>query len=226
MISRRRKSAFGRKSMPLLSRTPHGLKRKKLVLILTESRETEPNYFDALKNEDRVKAGFKVNIKRTGDCPDKVVRRAIELQEEEELRDSEGIFTYDQIWCVLDMEGPENLKSMNEAIGLAQKNNIRLCLSNPCFEIWLLSHFVREGRYYRNAKAVEQRLNKSWPDHTGQKYDKSAPRIYNMISGLTDQAIQNAQWVREEHHKNKKSPFDCNSSTEVYRLVKFLLGRD
>jgi choline dehydrogenase-like flavoprotein len=87
-------------------------------------------------------------------------------------------------------------------------------------------HFVREGRYYRNAKAVEQRLNKSWPDHTGQKYDKSAPRIYNMISGLTDQAIQNAQWVREEHHKDKKNPLDCNSSTEVYRVVKFLLGWD
>jgi len=226
MISRRRKSAFGRKSMPLLSRTPHGLKTKKLVLILTESRETEPNYFEALKNEDSIKAGFKVNIKRTGDSPDKVVRRAIELKEEEELRDSEGIFTYDQIWCVLDVEGPENLKSITEAIDLAQKNNIYLCLSNPCFEIWLLSHFVREGRYYRSAKAVEQRLNKSWRDHTGQEYDKSAPRIYDMISGLTDQAIQNAQWVREEHHKNRKNPLDCNSSTEVYRLVKFLLSRD
>ena len=226
MISRRRKSAFGRKSMPLFSRAPHGLKRKKLVLILTESRETEPSYFDALKNEDSVKAIFKVNIKRTGDCPDKVLRRAIELQEEQELRDSEGIFAYDQVWCVLDVEGPENLKSMNEAIDLAQKNNIRLCLSNPCFEIWFLSHFVREGRYYRSAKAVEQRLNKPWHDRIGQEYDKTDARIYDMISDLTDQAIQNAQWVREEHHKDKKNPLDCNSSTEVYRLVKFLLGWD
>jgi hypothetical protein len=182
-----------------------------------------------LREEKTVDQCFVLKILRgTGGAPDGIVANAIRLRDEQSIRDRGGskVYTYDSVWCVLDVESPENPEPVRKAKALAENNGIEVCFSNPSFEIWLLGHFVREGKSYNCAKSVEDRLDKFWQGRTGRDYDKCDRGIYNIISGLTDQAIQNAQWVREEHHKNKKNPLDCNSSTEVYRLVKFLLSRD
>ena len=127
------------------------------------------------------------------------------------------------MWCVLDVEGPDKRESLNAAVTLAKQEDIKLFLSNPCFEVWLLSHFVKWARSYQDCDAVIVDLSKKWRDHCGRDYVKNDERLYASICNLTSAAISNAQWVRENHHGDKASVADANSSTEVYQLVQHLL---
>lgn len=194
---------------------------KRTVLVVGEGRETEPNYFHGLKREDSVLAGFSVTVKKgPGVSPEKVVERTIHLKRQAENRRE----AYDEVWCVLDVEDPTRRDSLDKAVTIAAQNGITLCLSNPCFEVWLLSHFQRKGRAYKDCDAAIVDLNKHWQKHCGQDYRKNDDQVYDRVSGLTERAVANAQWVRETYHCGKAQTADCNSSTDVYRLVGHLKG--
>jgi len=195
---------------------------KRTVLIVGEGKETEPNYFRGLKQEDAVKARFAVTVKKgPGWSPVRIVEHAINLKNAATSRGED----YDEIWCVLDVEGHTKRQSLNKAADMARENGITLCLSNPCFEIWLLSHFERKARAYYDCDAVVVRLNTFWQKHHRQDYRKNDDQIYYRVSDHTQAAIYNAQWVSENHHRDRPNTADCNSSTEVYRLVGHLLGQ-
>lgn len=202
-----------------LKRESRGRPEKTTVLIVGEGQETEPNYFRGLRDEPDVRSKFAVTVKKGhGFSPEAVVEEALKHKGRAEERRQE----YDEVWCVLDVEGPEKRDSLNKAAALAEENDINLCLSNPCFEIWLLSHFARRGRSYRDCAAVIVELSKHWQDHCNCEYRKNDEQIYVRICDLTSTAIANAQWVRETHHTGTASVADANSSTEVYLLVKRL----
>ena len=231
MITRSRKTVSGRGKPRggISRRVPNVRQLRKRILIVGEGRETETNYFHGLKNKDEVSTVFALIIKQGhGGSPEGVVRQAVEYKKREEHRDRERkrINAYDEVWCLLDVESPDNLESLTRAIALARDNGILICLSNPCFEVWFLLHFVKTGRHYNDSGAVVRDLSILWQRPFGNEYRKSDQRIYKSMSSRTLEAIQNAQWVLEKHHEGKENALDCNSSTDVYRLVKFLLGRD
>ena len=60
-----------------------------------------------------------------------------------------------------------------------------LCLSNPCFEVWLLSHFERKAGAYNRCDAVVVRLNKLWQKHHRQDCRKNDDQIYYRVSDYT-----------------------------------------
>ena len=191
------------------------------ILIVGEGEKTERNYFRGLTGEEAVRARFTVTVKKGhGRSPEDVVKEAIDYKKAAEHRGP----GYDEVWCVLDVEGQNKRDSLNRAVASAKDNGIRLCLSNPCFEIWLLCHFVKRARSYNDCAAVIVDLSKYWRDHCGKGYQKNDDRIYQRVSDLTSTAIEYAQWVREIHHAGEKSVAEANSSTEVYLLVKQLTG--
>lgn len=202
-------------------RTSRGRPIRRTILIVGEGQETEPNYFRELAKEDEVKRRFAVTIKKgPGISPERVIEETIKHKQRADNRGE----SYDEVWCVLDVEGPTKRESLDKAAITAQDHSIKLCLSNPAFEVWLLSHFERKARAYDDCDAVIVQLNKHWRKHYKQDYQKNDGRVYLRVSPLTQTAIGNAQWVRENHHKDKQNTADCNSSTEVYRLVRQLIG--
>lgn len=213
---------FRAKSRPgAPSRRSVGRPVKTTILIVGEGQETEPNYFGELKREDAVTAKFAVTVKKgRGFSPEHVVKEAINHKNRAESR----VEDYDEVWCVLDVEGPNKRESLDNAVTMAVRNGITLCLSNPCFEIWLLAHFERKARAYEDCGAVIVQLNKHWQKHYSLDYEKNDDRIYERVADRTQKAIDNARWVRENHHECKANTADCNSSTEVYRLVRKLIG--
>lgn len=212
--SRRSQAEFIRK-LPVV------LKQRRTILIVTEARETEPNYFRGLRANETVSDQFAVTVTSSkGKAPLKTVRKAISDNEKQERRDE----AYDEVWCILDVEGPKNRGPIGKAIKLAGENGVSLCLSNPCFEIWLLLHFVKESRAYASGRQVVDRLKKPWKDHCQKPYKKNDDSIYDSVADLTETAIENARWVREKHHGATKNTADCNSSTEIYRLVEYLIN--
>ena len=130
---------------------------------------------------------------------------------------------YDQVWCVMDVEGPESQDATQQALDLLNAHSVFAALSNPAFEVWVLAHFEKTASVFLTCDAVVTRLNKHWQEKFSADYDKADERIYERLAPNTDQAIENAQWVREQHHASD-CIVHCNSATDVYRLVGFLRG--
>jgi hypothetical protein len=131
---------------------------------------------------------------------------------------------YNEVWCVMDVEHPEDLDAAREALALLESNQIRPALSNPAFEVWLLAHFEKTGKGFLHGDAVAAQLNKHWKQRFSADYDKADGWIFHRLVSLLDQAMANAKWVREEHHSDK-AVIDSNSSTDVDLLVGKLLGK-
>jgi len=128
---------------------------------------------------------------------------------------------YDDVWCVLDVEHAAHEAKLNEATALARKHNIRLFLSNPSFEVWLIAHFERVTRDFADGGAAEAYLNAHWRKHIGGDYEKGDPRLYVKLADRVNAASDNAQWVLETFH-NDSPCRTSNASTEVYQLVRQL----
>lgn len=194
---------------------------KQTVLILGEGRETEPNYFRQLRLEPTVSRHFAVTVKKgPGFSPKAVVEAAIADLKGASFRGKR----YDEVWCVLDFEGQQNLQSLDEARALARRAGITICVSHPSFEVWFLAHFARIARAFRDSDDVLAYLAKFWRKHCGNEYRKNAEDNYDRIAKRTGEGIKNARWVREVHHKMQKDIAHCNSATEVYLLVEHLLS--
>jgi len=68
-----------------------------------------------------------------------VVQAAINERDRQKRRGE----AYEEVWCVLDVEGVEETARLNEALALARREHMQLALSNPSFEVWLIAHFTR-----------------------------------------------------------------------------------
>ncbi|MCX5772018.1 MAG: RloB family protein [Candidatus Hydrogenedentes bacterium] len=190
--------------------------KKRAILIVGEGRETEPNYFRGLYGEEAVRDRFHAVIKRgIGFCASAAVNLAIGEKAKSD---------YDQVYCVVDVEDVARRDDLSKAVTLARKHSITLILSNPCFEVWLLSHFERTSRSFVDAAAAAEAVSRHWQAKFGNPYSKGDKQIYQRLKNLTDHAIGNARNVREVDHGNGLI-VDCNSSTDVYKLVCLLLGR-
>ena len=191
--------------------------RKTTILIVCEGKETERNYFDRLKRDEPTRRHFSITVKRgKGGSRQQIAQFAVDRKNDIDA-------DYDQVWCVMDVEGPEGLDEMQQALDMLNANSISSALSNPAFEVWILAHFERTGTGFLNCSQVIARLDSHWQRNFSAKYDKAEWRIYERLAPLTDQAVGNAKWVREQHHTND-CIIHCNSATDVYRLVGLLRG--
>ena len=85
----------------ILQRQSRHRLQKTRILIVCEGKETEPNYFRGLRDEEVVRQNFIVEVKKGkgGSCL-AVVQQAIAEQEKAAARGQE----FDEVWCVFDVE--------------------------------------------------------------------------------------------------------------------------
>ena len=200
-------------------RTSNPRPRKRSLLIQCEGQKTEPNYLDELCKARGVRQQLAVKV-RAGRGQNAVVTVGSAIAEGDRKLLGERI--YDDIWWVLDVEHAAHEAKLNEAIALARDHNIRLFLSNPSFEVWLIAHFERVTRDFADGGAAEAYLNTHWRKHIGGDYEKGDPRLYVKLADRVSAAVDNAQWVLETFHDNAPCRAG-NASTEVYQLVRQLL---
>lgn len=208
----------GRRGRGTPSRTRQKRSIKSRVLIVCEGQKTERLYFDRLKREDRVAKRFDVTVKKgKGGSREQIAKYAIQRK-----NDPGG--DYDEVWCVMDVEGSSHRDSLDKALALLRVNDITPCLSNPAFEVWLLAHFEKTGSPFNDCSGIIIRLTKHWRDRFGTDYQKNDSDIFRKLRPMLDTALSRAKWVREQHHQQTDSTCDCNSCTDVYSLVGHLLG--
>ena len=126
---------------------------------------------------------------------------------------------YDQVWCVLDVEGGDKHESLIRALGRAGKERVNLCLSNPAFEVWFLAHYERTAKSFADADAVIRVCNKHWQKHHQQDYRKNDRGVHARLSRHTETAIENARWVSKSHRWDSPDTIDRNSSTDVFKAI-------
>lgn len=99
-------------------------------LIMTDTKETEKNYFEGLRNsipqELRNHLVIKVEKAKTVE----LVNKALEFVNVEPQ--------YCIPWIVFDLD---QVKDFDNIIQTAEKNGIAAGWSNPCFEIWMYAYF-------------------------------------------------------------------------------------
>ena len=186
-------------------------------LILTNGKQTEKNYFEAIRAH--YKSIFKISVKFMNDDPVALVNHAIA---EKTPRN--------RVWCVFDKD--EFLSaSIDQAMKTAKENEIGVAFSNMAFEVWLIDHFKKCCLEKTAEKLVTDldRILKANEYPAGySKEDKQM--ITEVLMPRLGDAVQNADivmqtWIRQykESHNNETFPFcDWNSFTNVHKLIDAL----
>jgi hypothetical protein len=186
------------------------------IIIACEGRKTEYGYFNAIRQSMRLPTLRVLVVRPYGTDPLTIVRTALNHKRE---RERERTWTKkDSAWAVFDGDEHklENLVNWNNAIQLAERNEIRLAISNPCFEFWYLLHFrdhsgnlsrIDASRLLRQYIAQYEKADVLWP----------VP-----LQPLTTQAINRAKQLAARASANELEPH-TNPCTGVCDLVESLL---
>ena len=181
------------------------------VLVVCGGEKTESDYIDALKltNEIRNSTVIKsIDISNQfGVDPDSLVDTAISKLGE-----------YDEVWCMFDIEDPIPHPSAQRAIARANKNNIRLAISNPCFELWLILHDQDQFAHISTENA--RRLAQKIPEVQRKKI-----RNADSLVKRRNVAILRAENLRKmQEHNFNNSILKANPRTDVDLFVQAVGG--
>lgn len=186
------------------------------VLIVCEGEKTEPNYFLGLKDHYALNSA---NVEITGNCgsdPVSIINHG--KQRYREVKNAGDPF--DKVYCVFDKDAHPNYKQAMDDISNATPKNIFIAINSvPCFEYWLLLHFVYSTKPYaalHNNSACNQVLTdlKVYiPD-----YAKGRRDIFAELINQLDFACHNANRALQVATANDTD----NPSTHVHELVAFL----
>ena len=187
-------------------------RRRRSVLILSEGTRTEPRYFTDLKNHLKDQAGLSIIV--DGLAPSEGLtglhkRVGREIVTRPEL---------DEIWCVIDDDergaAVTDFCNRVHALATSKTPRIRVAISNPCFEYWLLLHFNDTRKKYHGSpgRSACAQVIKELKSHL-KDYEKNS-RPFEKIKDQMSVAIAPAKIPREEGA----------SSTEVGKLVERLLA--
>lgn len=137
-----------RKSRPL-SRDIQDFRDDRLFVIACDDTYAPKQYFNAF-NIPRIQ----VHVVPTEDGTSHaahVLERLLDIKDLEE---------FDERWMVLDIDhctaSPSHKRSFIQAINQAEAQGINIALSNQCFEIWLLMHFIEGADEIENIETARE----------------------------------------------------------------------
>lgn len=192
------------------------------MYIFCEGTKTEPQYLEAFI-EDRVRQKSKIiKIPPTRkNTPVQLVEEAIAK------KNSKETIAGDVFWVVYDRESvakyPKKLHS--EAYNKANKNGIKVALTNICFEFWILLHFEYTTSHYTCYDNLMAESNlKDYLRRAGIiKYDKGSDLLYFKVKSGIDNAKARALKVNKtvlESSANKTlEPHEYYPYTNIHELL-------
>lgn len=185
-----------------------------LILIVCEGEQTEYLYFDVIRRSG-VLTNITIRIVPGAGQTLELIQAALE-QRRQQARNRDGL-PYNEVWCVFDREGVHQPANFNAAIALAQREGLRLAISNPCFEYWYLLHFRETSTYFADGNAVYTALRHQ---HCMPDYTKNA-NVYSRLQPHTMLAVERAERLYDRHPERDQDDFP-NPSTIVFRLIRKL----
>lgn len=199
-----------RKKRPL-DRSSNVVRDASLIVIASEDTYAVRQYFDFFRS---TRIQFKVLETEGGrSSPEHVLARLDEYVKEFDI--GEG----DELWLVSDCDHwikPDHVKNLVGVIQKCRQKGIQVALSNPCFELWLLLHFVEFPPEDTLTRAeIENRIRKA----VGF-YDKT--RIFNLP--IDNEAVKSAV-SRSSSSNPSSSEIPDRLYTAVHRIIQDLIDR-
>jgi hypothetical protein len=183
------------------------------VLIVCEGKKTEPNYFFGMRQAYNLSSA-NIEIAQPGATdPLNIVQYA-------ERRLNEDSF--DRVYCVFDRNGHTNYYQALRHIDQSQngKSGRLLAITSvPCFEIWILLHFVYTSSPFISVGSqsacdmVISRVRRHLAD-----YEKGHKGVYTTLAPYMPQAIVYAARLRKENVRTGSQ----NPVTQMDKIVDYL----
>lgn len=198
---------------------------RKYYLIVCEGEKTEPNYFEALKNDlpPGVLNIFEIKIEGTGHNTQSLMSEAIRLCNSWKHHVNRKI---DKLWVVFDKDSfpAQAFNATIQSCSNTSNPVIECAWSNEAFELWYLLHF----NYYNTAisrtryqSMIEQNLKQYLGDE--YRYEKNCKEMYAWLKkyGDKNKAIIYAKRLAD-NCEGQTNYADHNPCTMVYKLVEEL----
>jgi len=203
---------------------PRHNQRRKLwpvMHIFCEGQKTEPNYLKGYLN--KFHAGNRLlQIEKTNkNTPVQLVEDAIKL------KNSNATPNIDSFWVVYDRESKAKYTDQlhQKALDLAKSNNINLCLTNVCFEVWLLLHFTYSTAAYQSCDDLlnNSSLRTELRRYGINTYNKADENIFDIIADMVPAARANAvmmnKFILESSYTTEDKPHLLNPYTKMHSLL-------
>lgn len=180
-------------------------------LIVTDTEETEKNYFDGLRESlpEELKNRLVIKVEKAKTI--ELVNRALELTSKDpQVRIP---------WIILDRD---EVKNFDDIIRDAKNRGVGVGWSNPCFEIWMYAYFGEMPIIDKSVRCCEKFADK-FVKKTKQKYYKNDRNIYRKLLEHGDEkvAIQIAEKRYQEcEDDDKKKPSKMYSTSTVFQLIR------
>ena len=186
-------------------------------LIVTDTKETEKNYFLGLKNSipEALKDHITLRIERAKSTK-ALIARTLEL--------IQGQSQYLKPWIIFDRD---EVIDFDRIISDASNNGIQAGWSNPCFEIWFLAYFGIAPTFCDSQNCWKQ-FAELYRRKMGREYSKSDVHIFEFLNkfGDSEKAIR----LCEERYtacidRNHIIPSKADSVTTVCFLVREIVEK-
>ena len=172
-----------------------------------EGKVTEPDYVNGLRRLPEISSenSLKIEISPEHAVPLKLVEMAVERSRDEEV---------DECWCIFDVEWPKKHPNLEDAVAMAKENKIKLAISNPCFELWLLLHFADHNACVSNRDM--ERMSQKYDGRRGKAIDAAVymPRRH--------EAARRARRLQARHERDGKGFPDNNPSSGMFEFLEAL----
>jgi hypothetical protein len=173
------------------------------LLVVCGAEKTEKAYLTGLR-DSRKRTAVNVRLVERPRTPDQVVGYA---------RDHCGYRDFDEAWCVVDVDRFEiEGQKVTAACAAATAAGIRLAVSHPCFEYWLLLHHTDSSTPTPKCDTVVNRLRRYV-----SSYNKTKLRFDDFRLGVVDAVAR----ARKRDHTGED--WRRNPSTGVWRLVEKII---
>lgn len=180
-------------------------------LIITDTEETEVNYFRGFISSIPSKYGDDLQIKI---FPGRDLKTIIEFARIERDKD----IRFRDIWIVFDRDKVKNFDTLIED---AYRSNMNIGWSNPCFEIWMSAYFGKMKTICTSVQCCSEFKRLLIRNTNKKSYNKSDKDIYDSLNkhGNEQIAIEIAQKRHVALSKEYRKPSDMIACTTVYLLI-------
>ena len=189
---------------------------RRTLLVFCEGERTEPEYLAALRREPSIREAASVDIRWRRETigivpPLTLVQRAVKARE----RTTDERAEIDEVWCLFDVEWPQNHPNLRQALALAQSNDVKVAVSNPCFELWLALHFRPCAGLLTTSEA--EKLRRQLDGRSDKGVDGAT------YMPLREEASGRARRLDDEHRQSGRAFPKDNPSSGMYKLLDALV---
>lgn len=203
-----------------------GVRSARLVVIASEGRCTEPIYFSAVKDRLRAPNVHVEILARDSNesSPESVHAQIADFMRQYNIEDD------DELWLVIDRDRWHERMLSQVAQLCSQNSHLHFCMSNPCFELWLLLH-LEDIREYDESTANELALNKK--NKAGVTWLKK--RMRDLLGSYSESSYDafcllpnapKAMSIARELDANPADRWPQSVGTRVYLLMDSITGNN